>query len=140
MDQFLLVKDGKLEFFDGDLDDYEKLLMSQSNTDAKKAPPKEGKINKKELRQQAAEKRNQLKLLRDTTKKLEQQLNRNQDALVVIEKKLADSSLYEEAQKVSLNSLLLERAELVAAIENIEEQWLRASEELESQQSISEDG
>lgn len=140
VDQFLLVKDGKLEFFDGDLDDYEKLLMSQSNTDAKKAPPKEGKINKKELRQQAAEKRNQLKLLRDTTKKLEQQLNRNQDALVVIEKKLADSSLYEEAQKVSLNSLLLERAELVAAIENIEEQWLRASEELESQQSISEDG
>jgi len=135
VDQFLLVRNGKLEVFDGDLNDYEKLLLEQSKADNKagKKPDNqaENKLSKKELRQQAAEKRNQLQSLRNKATNLEKQINSNQLKQIRLETQLADASLYDDRQKDKLNNLLLERAALVSATEALEEQWLEASEMLE---------
>jgi ATP-binding cassette, subfamily F, member 3 len=135
VDEFLLVKNGKLEVFEGDLDDYEKLILAQSKADNRAAKQNENanesKLNKKELRQQSAEKRAALKAMKNKVKKLEQTIQRNQKLLAGIEEKLADASLYEDENKKALNTLLKERGELVSQTQQCEEQWLEASESLE---------
>jgi len=144
VDQFLLVKDGKLDIFDGDLNDYEKLLLEQNKTDNKggknseeeSADAQNTKLNKKELRQQAAEQRNQLKALRDKANKLEKHIQKNQNSLASLDEKLADTSLYDDSQKDKLNKLLLERAQLLSLTENLEEQWLEVSEIMESSSEL----
>ena len=144
VDQFLLVKDGKLDIFDGDLNDYEKLLLEQNKTDNKggknseeeSADAQNTKLNKKELRQQAAEQRNQLKALRDKANKLEKHIQKNQNSLASLDEKLADTSLYDDSQKDKLNKLLLERAQLLSLTETLEEQWLEVSEIMESSSEL----
>ena len=131
VDQFFLVKDGKLDIFEGDLNDYEKLLLESNKSDNAESKPKEGKLNKKEARQKSAEKRLQLKTLRSMASKLEKEINLNQNRLATIEEKLADSSLYEEDQKNELNIFLQERAQLVSATSILEEEWLSAIEKIE---------
>jgi ATP-binding cassette, subfamily F, member 3 len=135
VDEFLLVKNGKLEVFEGDLDDYEKLILAQSKADNRAAKQNENanesKLNKKELRQQSAEKRTALKAMKNKVKKLEQTIQSNQKLLAGIEEKLADASLYEDENKKALNTLLKERGELVSQIQQCEEQWLEANESLE---------
>lgn len=131
VDQFFLVKDGKLDIFEGDLNDYEKLLLESNKSDNAERKPKEGKLNKKEARQKSAEKRLQLKTLRSKASKLEKEINLNQNRLATIEEKLADSSLYEEDQKNELNIFLQERAQLVSATSILEEEWLSAIEKIE---------
>ena len=144
VDQFLLVKDGKLDIFDGDLNDYEKLLLEQNKTDNKggknseeeSADAQNTKLNKKELRQQAAEQRNQLKALRDKANKLEKHIQKNQNSLASLDEKLAETSLYDDGQKDKLNKLLLERAQLLSLTETLEEQWLEVSEIMESSSEL----
>jgi len=131
VDQFLLVKDGKLDFFEGDLNDYEKLLLENNKSNNKSIKVKEGKLNKKEARQLSAEKRFQLKALRAKAKKLEKEITLKQNSLSVIEEKLAESLLYEDDQKDELNNFLQERAQLVSTTSGLEEEWLRAIDELE---------
>ncbi|MDG2175315.1 MAG: ATP-binding cassette domain-containing protein [Gammaproteobacteria bacterium] len=135
VDEFLLVKNGKLEVFEGDLDDYEKLILAQSKADNRAAKQNENanesKLNKKELRQQSAEKRTALKAMKNKVKKLEQTIQNNQKLLASIEEKLAVASLYDDENKEALNTLLKERGELVSQTRQCEEQWLEASEALE---------
>ena len=131
VDQFFLVKDGKLDIFEGDLNDYEKLLLESNKSDNAESKPKEGKLNKKEARQKSAEKRLQLKTLRSKASKLEKEINLNQNRLATIEEKLADSSLYEEDQKYELNIYLQESAQLVSSTSILEEEWLSAIEKIE---------
>ncbi len=139
VDQFLLVKDGKLDIFDGDLNDYEKLLLEKNKVDNKvgknseeNADAQDKKLNKKELRQQAAEQRNQSKALRDKATKLEKEIQKNQNSLASMEERLADASLYDDSEKDKLNKLLLERADLLSSTESLEEQWLEVSEAIEA--------
>jgi ATP-binding cassette, subfamily F, member 3 len=143
VDQFLLVKDGKLDIFDGDLNDYEKLLLEQNKADNKvgknseeNADTKNKKLNKKELRQQAAEQRNQSKALRNKANKLEKEIQKKQNSLSSLEETLADASLYDDSQKDKLNKLLLERADLLSSTESLEEQWLEVSEIMESSSEL----
>jgi ATP-binding cassette subfamily F protein 3 len=131
VDQFLLVKDGKLEIFEGDLDDYEKLLLAQDKSANSKPVSKEDKLSKKEQRQQAADKRNALKPLRNKLKTLEQGIQKHQETLKGIEVALADPGIYEDDRKDALNDLLFNRAKLTATIKDLEEEWLVLSESLE---------
>ena len=67
-DDFYLVAHGKVEPFNGDLDDYRKLLVQLANsasTSSSNSAAESGKTDKKEQRRQAAANRTQLKPLRD---------------------------------------------------------------------------
>jgi len=132
VDQFLLVKDGKLDIFEGDLNDYEKLLLESNKSDNASSKPKEAKLSKKEARQKSAEQRLQLKALRTKANKLEKEINLYQNRLALIEEKLAEPSIYEDDQKTDLNKFLQERAELLSKTSVLEDKWLSAIEEMEA--------
>lgn len=139
VDEFLLVHDGRVEPFDGSLADYQRWL-SQTQKDADRAPSNRttdsvdggAKVDKKEQRQKAAEKRAQLKPLTQKVKRLERELTQLNTALEDVEQLLADPALYSEQRSSELPGLLQQQGELKNQLSECEEQWLEASEELES--------
>lgn len=137
VDDFWLVDSGRVEPFDGDLQDYhrwlqdEKVLGTQqeaSNSDDN--GKKNDKVDRKEQRQAAAALREKLKPYTQTIKKCEQQIDALQGKLRDIEEKLADPALYEGTND-RLPALLKQQGALKAELEKVEEQWLLHSEKYE---------
>jgi ATP-binding cassette subfamily F protein 3 len=136
VDKFLLVRGGQVEFFEGSLDDYEKLVMDSSKH---KAPAKEKVTNDKAVkekspneRQLSAQQREALKPLREKVRKLEQQLEKDHTQLQKLEQQLTDPALYDDANKKKLAELLLKQGELKTRIAATEDEWMHASEALET--------
>jgi ATP-binding cassette, subfamily F, member 3 len=136
VDKFLLVRGGQVEFFEGSLDDYEKLVMDSSKH---KAPAKEKVTNDKAVREKSpnerqlsAQQREALKPLREKVRKLEQQLEKDHTQLQKLEQQLTDPALYDDANKKKLAELLLKQGELKTRIAATEDEWMHASEALET--------
>ncbi|MDP9938793.1 ATP-binding cassette domain-containing protein [Ectopseudomonas alcaliphila] len=136
-DEFLLVADGRVLPFDGDLDDYARWLVDYRQRQAPPSAPAEGaadKTDKRAQRQAAAALRQQLAPHKKQADKLEQELGKVQEKLAAVETRLGDSSLYEAAHKDELRELLAEQAQLKAREAELEEAWLLALETLEALQ------
>ncbi len=137
VDEFLLVANGRVEAFTGDLEDYQGWLLEQRRAQqaATAAPERENRslsaAERKEQKRLAAEKRNQLRPLKKQIEQLEQQLEQQQAQLAEVESALGDSSLYEESQKTRLRELLQQQAALKQACTTSEETWLARQEALE---------
>jgi len=131
IDEFLLLKDGKLDYFEGNLDDYEKALLSGAEIESKKLEANPEKLNKRELRQLAADRRHELKPLRDRIKRLEREMEKLQIAMNEVEARLADTMLYSDEKKGELNSALFDQAKIAADLQQLEGEWLEKSSELE---------
>ncbi|GIZ10875.1 ATP-binding cassette domain-containing protein [Pseudomonas sp. NCCP-436] len=132
-DEFLLVADGRIQSFDGDLDDYARWLVDyrarqqpQSSTTSVTE-----KTDKRAQRQAAAALRQQLAPHKREAEKLERELGKLQEKLAEVETRLGDSALYEAARKDELRSCLTEQARLKAREVELEEAWLQALEALE---------
>jgi len=139
VNEFLLVANGSVSEFDGDLDDYYKWLLQQRQVQAlaeeKAIPQNDNKVDKKGLRQQSAAQRQQLKPLTNKLKNLEAQMEKLQSKLGEIETQLGDSSIYDDKNKANLQQLLLDQAKLQQQLEEAEENWLLVSEEIEAANS-----
>jgi ATP-binding cassette subfamily F protein 3 len=139
VDQFLLVADGAVSEFDGDLEDYYRWLAQQkqntSLVDDNPAADNQPKVDKKNQRQQSAAQRQQLKPLTNKLKSLETQMEKLQKRLGEIETQLSDSSIYEDTNKARLQALLAEQATLQPQLADCEENWLLVSEEIEAASS-----
>jgi len=124
VDAFLLVENGAVQIFEGDLEDYRlRLLGRTSKTPAKsinKPPAAKIKRNNKETRQ-----------LRARLKTLDTSLERLQRKLTEVDTKLADNSTYDENQVGDLQNLVRDQLSLKEEIVSVEEQWLEATETLE---------
>jgi len=134
VDQFLLVADGQVSPFDGDLDEYQQwLLKSKQDTgETKPIDKSEGpKVDRKEQRRQAAEQRKQLQPLKKKVSKIEADIECNEKELAGIEERLSDPSLYEVANKDELQQLVQRQGELKQQNAELEEQWMVLNEELE---------
>ncbi|HTR00332.1 MAG TPA: ATP-binding cassette domain-containing protein [Candidatus Acidoferrum sp.] len=137
VDQFLLIRGGKVEFFEGSLEDYEKLVLDNAKNNGDAAPKARNVVaekqtsERKEQRQQSAANREQVKPLRDKVRKLEQQLDKQHKQLAKIEQELTDPTLYEDANKGWLAKLLVEQGELKRQLADTEEQLMVAMEALE---------
>ncbi|MBE0470100.1 MAG: ATP-binding cassette domain-containing protein [Methyloprofundus sp.] len=131
-DQLYLVANGCVSQFDGDLDDYrlwlneQRLLNSNTTSDTPSSS-----VNKKEQRKVDAERRKQLKPLYDALKKAEKALDKHHKQQKQLEQELADSSLYEDANKARLKQVLQEKTQVDKALEEAEMQWMEISEQLE---------
>ncbi|MDG9927932.1 MULTISPECIES: ATP-binding cassette domain-containing protein [unclassified Pseudomonas] len=139
-DEFLLVADGRIQPFEGDLDDYARWLIDyrarqqpQPQPQAASAPAAD-KTDKRAQRQAAAALRQQLAPHRREAEKLEKELGKVQEKLAGVEERLGDSGLYEAARKDELRDLLAEQARLKSAEGELEERWLLALETLEDLQ------
>ena len=136
VNEFLLVADGKVSEFDGDLEDYYKWLLQQRQLQAaaeeKASPDNDNKVDKKAQRQQSAAQRQQLKPLTNKLKNLETQMEKLQIKLSDIETQLGDASIYDDKNKANLQQLLLDQAKIQQQLEETEENWLIISEEIEA--------
>ncbi len=135
-DEFLLVADGRVQSFDGDLDDYARWLVDYRARQAPvtSTPVNPDKTDKRAQRQAAAALRQQLAPHKKEADKLEKDLGKVHEQLAGIEERLGDSALYEAARKDELRDLLAEQARLKAREAELEEAWLLALETLEDLQ------
>jgi ATP-binding cassette subfamily F protein 3 len=106
-DQFLIVANGRLQEFDGDLDDYRDWLL-------KKTPaPKVVKVKEKKSIRKPNEQR---------VKRLEDLMARLNAQKASIEQKLAAPAVYQEA--AALSALLTDQAYVAKELEQVEAEWL----------------
>ncbi|NWL79372.1 ABC transporter ATP-binding protein [Pseudomonas taiwanensis] len=135
-DEFLLVADGRVQSFDGDLDDYARWLVDfrARQAPAANAPVNPDKTDKRAQRQAAAALRQQLAPHKKEADKLEKDLGKLHEQLASVETRLGDSALYEAARKDELRDLLAEQARLKSREAELEEAWLLALETLEELQ------
>ncbi len=136
-DDFLLVADGKVEPFDGDLDDYTRWLADyrQRNAPVSNTPVNADKTDKKAQRQAAAALRQQLAPHKREADKLEAELGKVHEQLAKVEGALADSGIYEAARKDELRDQLAQQAKLKGREAELEEAWMSALETLETMQA-----
>ena len=135
-DQFLLVADGQVKPFDGDLDDYRMRLAEQkkdlTQIDNKETIPKvDGSVSRKDQRKLDAEQRKRLKPLQNKLKKLEQEVDRHHATQKKLEQQLAAPDIYNDTQKDMLKQVLTEKLEIDRALEQAEEEWMTVSDLLE---------
>ncbi|MDE2204801.1 MAG: ATP-binding cassette domain-containing protein, partial [Burkholderiaceae bacterium] len=142
-DQFLLVGQGTVAPFDGDLDDYRDWLLKQAAAkraaasaqaapaDADGAPA----TNRRDQKREEAAERQRLNALRKPLQKnvdtIEKRMAPLQKEKAELEAFLADGAAYEEANKARMMESLRRQAELNAELDELEERWLELHEQLE---------
>ncbi len=135
-DQLWLVAGGKLQPFDGDLDDY-KLWLAEQKRQAE-APTDDGSaasaVSRKDQRKLDAERRQRLKPLLDAVKKAEAAMEKYHQQQQALEQQLADPELYNDANKAQLKQLLSQKAEVDAGLQQAEQDWMAAEEQLQQQE------
>jgi ATP-binding cassette subfamily F protein 3 len=114
-DQFLIVANGTLKPFDGDLDDYRDLLLKKSVAPAKPRPEKNPRpANKKPVESRM--------------KRLEELMARLNAKKGEIEAKLGDPAVYQDGP--ALEALLADQAYVLRELEQVEAEWLEKQAEL----------
>ncbi|OLO06299.1 ABC transporter ATP-binding protein [Salinicola sp. MH3R3-1] len=139
VDTFWRVAEGRVEPFDGDLDDYHQWLKSRElelRRDLKQEARQEKGAadggDRKAARRAAAERREQMKPLRKQRDTAEKKLDKAQSALTALEVQLADPDIYDAGRKDELARLVREQGERQAEVEQLESEWMAAEEALET--------
>ncbi|HYN77685.1 MAG TPA: ATP-binding cassette domain-containing protein [Lamprocystis sp. (in: g-proteobacteria)] len=136
-DTLLLVDGGRVDLFDGDLDDYPAWLAARDPDAAGTKTtndPRDG-ADKKQQRRQSADQRKTLQPLRNRLKTLEQRLEGLAARGSELATALAAPELYAAGAKPRLLKLLEEQRENAAALAAAETQWLEVGEDLEQLQA-----
>ncbi len=131
-DRLWLVADGGVRPFEGDLDDYRRLVLSRSVPDtAERDHNGEARASRAEQRRAAAEKRTALAPLKRRIDQFDKTIAQLTKRIAEIDASLADPKLYDrDAARVA--ALGKERAETASALAGAEDQWLTLSAEYES--------
>ncbi|HEX4873029.1 MAG TPA: ATP-binding cassette domain-containing protein [Nevskiaceae bacterium] len=129
-DEFWRVAEGRVEAFDGDLDDYAQLLLRGPARPPRPAPAPVVAATAAVAPAVSRDPR-QDKTLREALRKCETRLERLNRKLAECEARLADSSLYEPARRDDLAAAGREQASLKEEIARCEAEWLATLEQLE---------
>ncbi len=133
-DQLLLVSGGKVQSFDGDLDDYRLWLAEQKKAEDKGADEVVTTISKKDQRKLDAERRLRNKPLYDALKKAELAVEKYHNEQRQLEQQLADPDIYLESSKAILKQVLDKKVQVDKALEEAETAWMLAEEAVENAQ------
>jgi ATP-binding cassette subfamily F protein 3 len=158
-EEFLIVADGSLKPFDGDLDDYRdwlfktKLAIAKPAKPGKKEPepvarmqpsevrestpdPVLSTAERKEQKRQEAEARQrasaQKKPIETRIKRLEEKMAKANARKADLDALLADPAIYAEDKKETVKAHLFEQATLAKELEQLEGDWLEQQAELEA--------
>lgn len=130
VDQLLLVSDGKLQTFDGDVDDYYQWLLNyRQDKKLNVSSDNESISSRKAARQKEAKARESRRPILLKIKELEKKIETTLKTLSLIEKKLTNTAIYEAKNKAELQLLLFDQANIKKTLAQLEEEWLSASEE-----------
>ncbi len=129
VDRLWLVKDGQVNPYDGDLEDYKTLVTGVSGDRREKREAE--KASKADRRREAAARRAALEPLAKEIRATEGLMERLRKRVDAIEDQLADPALYEK-DPVGATRLAKERSELSGQIARHEEKWLEMSAEYEA--------
>jgi len=131
-DEFLIVADGQLKSFDGDLDDYRDWLFKTKSSTATTAAviDKPSSSIKKEARKNinAAAR----KPLEKRLQQIERQMSELHQEKLHIESLLAESDLYEASRQHDLKTLLDKQSECLSTLDQIEAEWLQLQEAIDA--------
>ncbi|MNS05451.1 putative ABC transporter ATP-binding protein YheS [compost metagenome] len=134
-DDLYLVHDGKVEPFDGDLEDYQQWLTDVQKQENQPADDAKDNANsaqaRKDQKRREAELRTQTQPLRKEITRLEKEMEKLHAALATVEEKLGDSGLYDQARKAELTECLQVQVKTKSGLEECEMAWLDAQEQLE---------
>jgi len=140
-EQLLIVRDAKVQPFDGDLDDYRDWLLGRSaapKTEAAAAPASRSDdgASRRAGRREAAEARQREAVVRrpieSRLKRLEAQLEKAGARKAEIDARLADPALYAGDGKDELQNLLLDQAYVARELAQLEAEWLENQALLEN--------
>jgi ATP-binding cassette, subfamily F, member 3 len=142
VDEYWLVDQGRVQEFDGDLDDYHQYLATRelipATTSGNSAAPAVASaaaaavVDRKEQKRLEAEKRQRTAPLRKKLDATEKRMEKLQSRLGKLEEQMADTGLYEASRKAELQKLLTEQSQLKAELEEVEMEWMTISEEIEA--------
>ena len=131
-DRLWLVQNGGVAPFEGDLDDYRRLVLATANDEGQDGASKsDERRSRAETRRAAAERRAELAPLKRRIAALEAEMAKLGRRMAEIDQALADPKLYER-DPARAAKLAKERADAAAALAGAEEQWLELSGEYES--------
>ena len=122
-DQFMIVADGRLEPFDGDLEDYREWLLKS------KLPPLEKPEKQKPVERKRASKPVNRKPIESRIKRLEEQMAKLNLKKASIDAQLADPAVYQDRKKIE--PILLDQAYVAKELSQLEAEWLEKQAELE---------
>lgn len=145
-DEFMIVADGNITEFDGDLEDYQQWLADrkaeekQESNQAKQL--KRGNsvesdpIDRRAQRRLEAEERQRLGVLKRPLLKelnqLESQLEKIEERLSILQEAMIDENFYSEENRDSRIKQLSEHGQLESRKNELEERWLELNGEIES--------
>ncbi|AXE32797.1 ABC transporter ATP-binding protein [Chromobacterium phragmitis] len=135
-DVFWLVSGGKVQPFDGDLEDYRQWRIAQLAEGNKLSDCDAQGVNRKEQKRQEAEARQQLaklrKPLQNRLNKLEQEMNKLSEEKAQLEAFLSSSEAYDDANRQKMADSVKRQGEVASRLEAVEEEWMAAQEQLEA--------
>ena len=152
-DQFLIVAEGKLQPFDGDLDDYKDWLFKTklaARNDAAAAAPlptasqpvveaPASLVDRKEQKRLEAEQRQKMSALKKPIeariKRLDEQIAKLNARKAEIDVRLASPDIYDAANKEELKTLITDQAYCSKELDQLENEWLEQQEALEQLQA-----
>ena len=133
-DSFLLIEQGRLKTFDGDLEDYRRYRLAQENAAAAPAASAQSRNRRDAKRVEAQIRQEKARL----GKPLQQKINQAEKEMAALgeiqtacEAFLAQEDAYSDANKAKLQQTLAQLAETKVKLEKQEENWLAWQEELE---------
>ena len=152
-DEFIIVADGKLQPFDGDLDDYKDWLFKTKLGKGTDVLPAAGKANKTDFpvvspvavaaasaapvrdKRQEAEDRQKAAALRkpieNKIKRQEEQIAKRNAQKAETEAKLGEPTIYDAANKAKLKQLLADQTFFTKDLAQLEAEWLDLQDQLE---------
>ncbi|WP_165088435.1 ATP-binding cassette domain-containing protein [Neisseria yangbaofengii] len=133
-DGFLLIDKGRLNPFDGDLNDYRQWRLAQENAAAAPAASAQSQNRKDTKRIEAQirqEKAKRGKPVRQKIDKAEKEIAKLTEIQTACEAFLAQEAAYSDENKAKLQETLTQLAETKVKLNELEENWLLWQEELE---------
>jgi ATP-binding cassette subfamily F protein 3 len=128
-DQFLIVADGRLEPFDGDLEDYRDWLLA-SKQERPAAPARAAPVTKPAAPKAPTSPASKNLLAR--VKRLEEMIGRLNARKAALEMRLADAALYLPDAKDALQATQFDQASVAKELGELEAEWLERQAELEA--------
>lgn len=138
-ERLILVHEGAVTEYEGDLDDYAELVLEHRRLTEKKDAYEKASdtpvINRREERRAQAQERARIaelkKPLLTKLKKVETALAEASASLKALDTQIADTAWYETASPDAVADALKERGTLASRVEALEGTWLEVSEALE---------